>query len=120
MATVLLNNMRAAFNTDKSDVVANTLIERALNGLYEGSREIGPKGEAGDQHIIGTLYLMAGDENTYNLAPGVEAFVLRIEHEARLVDYFTFPDIDAARLFMTVKSERVTAVDDTSGLRSNN
>lgn len=116
----LLNNMQAAFNNDKSDVVANTLIERALNGFYEGSRDVGPKGEVGDQHIIGTLYLMIGDENTYNLAPGVEAFVLRIEHEARLVDYFTFADIDAARAFMTVKSEPVTAVDDPSGLRTNN
>lgn len=103
--TILHNNMRAMFNEDKSALVANVLIERVLRGDYSRTREIGPGAdERGvDMEIIGTLYLMVADENTYPLMEEVEAFVLRIEHEPRLVDYYVFPDVAGAEAFMTAK-----------------
>ena len=53
--------------------------------------------------LIGTLYLLLADENTLPLMENAEAFVLSIEHEARLVDFFTFPDVAGAEAFMTAK-----------------
>jgi hypothetical protein len=104
--TILNNNMRAMFNDNKSPLVANVLIERALRGDYSRTREIGPGAdERGvDMLIIGTLYLMVADENTYPLVPDTEAFVLRIEHEPRMVDYWMFPDVAQAEAFMTAGS----------------
>ncbi len=119
MSKLLKHNMRAAFNEGKSDLIANILIDRSLIGDYSGTRDTGPKGE-GDQQIIGTMFLFVADENTYLLAPEAEAFVMYMEHEARLVDYLAFPDIDSARVHMTINSAEVTAVNDVSGLRSNN
>lgn len=103
MPTILNNNFRAMFNELKSPLVANVLIERALQGDYSRTKEIGPGGEEPgvDKQIIGTLYLMTADENTYPLVENVEAFVLRIEHEARLVDFYTFPDVSQAEVFMS-------------------
>lgn len=103
MPFILNQNFRAIFNEEKSTLIANVLIERVLAGDYVRTKEIGPGGlEAGvDKEIIGTLYLMLADENTYPLQADVEAYVLRIEHEARLVDYFMFPDIAGAEAFMS-------------------
>ena len=103
MPIILNNNFRAMFNELKSPLVANVLIERALRGDYSRTKEIGPGGEEPgvDKQIIGTLYLQVADENTYPLVADVEAFVLRIEHEARLVDYYAFPDIAQAEIFMS-------------------
>ncbi len=103
MATILSNNFRAMFNDSKSPLVANVLIERCLRGDYSRTKEIGPGGlEPGvDKEIIGTLYLMTADENTYPLVQNVEAFVLRMEHEARLVDFYSFPDVAQAEAFMS-------------------
>lgn len=102
--TILNQNFKAMFNDEKSPLVANVLIERVLRGDYVRAREIGPSDERGlDTEIIGTLYLMLADENTYPLMQDVEAFVLRIEHEARLLDYYTFPDVAGAMVFITAK-----------------
>lgn len=108
MAVMLRENFRAAFPLEgegaKSDTVANVLIDRVLRGDYSDTREIGPSDADGlDKLIIGSLYLMIADENTYVMRPDVEAFVLRIEHEARLLNYYEFGDIDGARAFMTAK-----------------
>lgn len=106
MTKILNNNLRAAFNNEKSDLVANVLIERVLRGDYVRTREIGPGGDpkAGvDKQIIGQLYLFVADENTYPLLPNAEALVLMMEHEARMVDYWVFPDIAGAEAFMTAK-----------------
>jgi hypothetical protein len=100
MAIRLNNNMVAAFNDSKSPLVANVLIERD----YIRTREYGPGDEKGlDVLLIGTLYLLLADENTYPLMQDAEAFVLKMEHEPRLVDYFVFPDVAGAEAFMTAK-----------------
>jgi hypothetical protein len=105
MATILANNFIAAFNNDRSPLIANILIERALRGDYSSSVEIGPQSdEHSDKLIIGNMYLMPADDNTYLLAPTAEAFVLKIIHEQRLVDYSEFDNIDTARLYMTANS----------------
>lgn len=104
MAIILNQNFKAAFNNDKSPLVANVLIDRVLRGDYTRTREIGPGDEKGlDKEIIGTLYLQLADENTYPLRPDTEAFVLQIVHEPRLLDYFEFPDVAGAEAFMTAK-----------------
>lgn len=96
----------------KSDAIANVLIERALRGDYSGSREYGPADELGNTaEIIGTMYLMQADENTYTMQPDVEAYVLRIEHGPRLVDYQGYADVEAARAFMTAKGIRQDEVE---------
>lgn len=104
MAIILDQNFRAAFNNDKSPLIANVLIARVLRGDYIRTTEIGPQDEKGlDKQIIGTLYLMLADENTYPLLDTAEAFVLSIVHEPRLVDYFVFPDVAGAEAFMTAR-----------------
>lgn len=104
MAIILSNNFNAAFNNDKSPLIANVLIERVLRGDYIRTREIGPGDEAGlDKEIIGTLYLQLADENTYPLMENVECFVLQIVHEPRLIDYWAFPDVAGAEAFMTAR-----------------
>src|SRR5687768_3545906 len=101
--TILSNNFKAMFNESKSPLVANVLIERVLRGDYVRAREFGPGlDERGvDAELIGHLYLLVADENTYPLRPNTEAFVFRLEHEARLVDYYEFPDIPGAEAFMS-------------------
>ena len=102
--TILSHNFKAAFNNDKSPLVANVLISRVLRGDYIRAREFGPSDERGlDTNIIGTLYLMLADENTYPLRPNAESFVLMIQHEARLLDYWEFPDVPGAEAFITAK-----------------
>lgn len=104
MPKILANNFKAKFNDSKSSLVANVLIERVLRGNYIRTREYGPGDERGlDKVLIGTLYLLLADENTLPLMENAEAFVLSIEHEARLVDFFTFPDVAGAEAFMTAK-----------------
>lgn len=104
MATILQNNFIAAFNDTKNSLVANVLIERALRGDYASSAEFGPQSDStADKQIIGNLYLMPADENTYFLSDA-EAFVLSIDHQSRLVNYEEFADIDTARLYMTAHS----------------
>ena len=104
MPIILHNNFKAAFNDEKSPLIANVLIERVLRGDYIRSREYGPGDEKGlDKVLIGTLYLFLADENTYPLAEEAEALVLMIEHEPRLVDYWVFPDVGGAEAFMTAK-----------------
>lgn len=88
----------------KSDTVANILIDRVLRGDYTQTREFGPSDELGlDKQIIGTLYLMPADEATYTIRQDTEAFVLRIEHGPRMLDYYEFPDVAGAQAFMTAK-----------------
>ncbi len=103
MPTILNQNFRAIFNESKSSLIANVLIERVLLGDYVRTKEIGPGGEEPgvDKLVVGTLYLFLADENTYPLQADVEAYVLRMEHEARLVDYFMFPDIAGAEAFIS-------------------
>jgi hypothetical protein len=80
------------------------LIPRVLQGDYVRTAEIGPGGADGvDKQIIGQLYLLLADENTYSLRENTEAFVLSLIHEDRLVDYWEFPDIAGAEAFMTAK-----------------
>lgn len=108
MPIILAENFRAAFASDgdgaKSSLVANVLIERALRGDYADYREYGPGDEKGiDKQIIGALYLMMADENTMQMRPDVDAFVLKMEHEPRLVDYYEFADVGAAQAFMVAR-----------------
>lgn len=107
MSFRLNHGFKSAFNgnSPKSDAVANVLIDRALAGRYLGSAEYGEKSETGsDSTIIGQLYLMPADESTYVMRYGVEAFVLRLDHNQRIADYSEFETIEAARLFMTSKA----------------
>lgn len=111
MGVLLRDNMRAMFPSEgegaKSDAIANLLIERALRGDYQGSREYGPTDTPTNMtEIIGTLYLMDADENTYTMQPDVEAYVLRMEHGPRLVDYTEYSDRDTARAYLTAKGIR--------------
>ena len=100
--TILANNFRAAFNESKSPLIANVLIERVMKGDYVRTKEIGPIAEdTRDKQIIGTLYLLLADENTYPLLEAAEAFVFKLEHEARLVDYFVFTDVATAQAFLS-------------------
>lgn len=108
MSITLRENFTAMFPIEgegaKSDAIANVLIARALRGDYSGSREYGAEdGPTNTSEILGTMYLMQADENTYVMEPNVEAFVLRIEHGPRLVDYTQYSDIETARAFMTAK-----------------